>query len=189
MHRPLLEALSLGVVETPIGLMLVVADAQQRVRAIDWSDHEIRMRRLLRLHYGEEGRGFRLDRGPLHASIRSPLEAYFAGEFVALERIAVHTGGTAFQNEVWRALRTIPVGTTLSYGALAAQLGRAKAVRAVGLANGANPIGVVVPCHRLIGADASMTGYGGGLERKRWLLAHEGVSLKAARRSGSALAT
>ena len=86
-----------------------------------------------------------------------------------------------FQREVWAALRAIPVGATTSYGRLAAAIGRPKAVRAVGLANGSNPIGIVVPCHRVIGADASLTGYGGGLERKRWLLEHEGVHLPAPR--------
>jgi len=77
---------------------------------------------------------------------------------------------------VWAALRRIPAGTTTSYGALAAEIGRPAAVRAVGLANGANPVAIVVPCHRVIGADGSLTGYGGGLPRKRWLLAHEGVA-------------
>ena len=83
------------------------------------------------------------------------------------------TAGTDFQREVWRALRGIPCGTTLSYGELARRIGRPNAVRAVGLANGANPIGVVVPCHRVIGSNGSLTGYGGGIERKRWLLDHE----------------
>src|SRR5262249_23027417 len=87
----------------------------------------------------------------------------------------VATRGTIFQREVWAALRRIPVGATLSYGALARELGRPRAIRAVGLANGANPIGIVVPCHRVIGSNASLTGYGGGIERKRWLLEHEGV--------------
>ena len=77
---------------------------------------------------------------------------------------------------MWAALRRIPAGTTTSYGALAAEIGRPAAVRAVGLANGANPVAIVVPCHRVIGADGSLTGYGGGLPRKRWLLAHEGVA-------------
>lgn len=92
-------------------------------------------------------------------------------------------GGTSFQREVWAALRSIPAGTTLSYGALAAQLDRPAAVRAVGLANGSNPICVVVPCHRVIGADGSLTGYGGGLPRKRWLLEHEGIRISGLRRA------
>jgi methylated-DNA-[protein]-cysteine S-methyltransferase len=85
----------------------------------------------------------------------------------------VTTGGTAFQREVWRALRKIRCGATVSYAKLADQIGRPTAVRAVGLANGSNPIGIVVPCHRVIGANGSLTGYGGGMERKRWLLEHE----------------
>ena len=89
--------------------------------------------------------------------------------------LPVVTAGTPFQRAVWAALRQIPVGTTLSYGALAERIGRKAAVRAVGAANGANPVAVVVPCHRVIGADGSLSGYGGGLERKRWLLAHEGA--------------
>jgi len=100
-----------------------------------------------------------------------------AGVLSALDAIPVHTSGTPFQCEVWAALRAIPAGQTLSYGALAQAIGRPAAIRAVGHANGANPLSVVVPCHRLIGASGSLTGYGGGLERKRWLLAHEGVSL------------
>ena len=83
------------------------------------------------------------------------------------------TSGTGFPRAVWASLRRIPAGSTISYGALAAELGRTKAVRAVGLANGANPISIVVPCHRVTGADGASTGYGGGLDRKRWLLAHE----------------
>ncbi len=90
-----------------------------------------------------------------------------------MRNIPVYTSGTVFQQAVWQALRSIPPGTTLSYGALAKKLGRPKAVRAVGTANGANPVGIAIPCHRVIGMDGSMTGYGGGLERKRWLLAHE----------------
>ncbi len=91
----------------------------------------------------------------------------------ALSDLATATAGTEFQHSVWDALRRIPVGCTVSYGTLAGWIGRPTATRAVGLANGANPIAVVVPCHRVIGANASLTGYGGGLERKRWLLAHE----------------
>ncbi len=117
-----------------------------------------------------------------YATARSPdavreaaraLADYFAGDLDAIADLPTAANGTAFQLSVWAALRQIPVGETVSYGALAARIGRPKAVRAVGLANGANPIAIVVPCHRVIGADASLTGYGGGLHRKRWLLAHE----------------
>jgi len=105
------------------------------------------------------------------------LRRYFQGQLDALGTLRVDTGGTPFQRRVWSALRAIPVGRTLSYGALAAAIGAPQAVRAVGAANGANPVAIVVPCHRVIGSDGSLTGYGGGLERKRWLLAHEGVAL------------
>ena len=160
---------------TPIGVMLLVTDDRARLRALDWDDHEERMRRLLRLHYGA---GHTLRAGSAR-SVRASLEAYFAGELGAIDRVPVETGGTPFQREVWAALRRIPAGDTMSYGALAARIERRSAVRAVGRANGANPVGIVVPCHRVIGADTSLTGYGGGLERKRWLLHHEGVALGA----------
>lgn len=101
------------------------------------------------------------------------LQRYFDGEITALDAIPVAFSGTPFQKKVWTALRTIHAGTTLSYGDLARRIGEPAAVRAVGLANGRNPIGVVVPCHRVIGSDGSLTGYGGGLPRKRWLLDHE----------------
>jgi methylated-DNA-[protein]-cysteine S-methyltransferase len=87
--------------------------------------------------------------------------------------IAVDTGGTAFQQRVWKELRKIPAGRTVSYGCIAAAIGAPSAVRAVGAANGANPVGIVLPCHRVVGSNGQLTGYGGGLERKRWLLAHE----------------
>jgi methylated-DNA-[protein]-cysteine S-methyltransferase len=90
----------------------------------------------------------------------------------------VATGGTPFQRLVWAALREIAAGRTLSYAALAGRIGRPTAIRAVGLANGANPVGVVVPCHRVVGSDSTLTGYGGGLARKRWLLEHEGADLR-----------
>jgi methylated-DNA-[protein]-cysteine S-methyltransferase len=153
---------------TPIGIMRIIVDQEERLRMLDWDDHEDRMLRLFRLHYKEEV----MDG---HAKVREPIEAYFAGELSALDRIPVLARGTAFQQEVWTALRAIPAGTTLSYGALAKQIGRPAAVRAVGLANGSNPIGVVVPCHRVIGANGTLTGYGGGLNRKSWLLNHEGA--------------
>jgi len=103
------------------------------------------------------------------------LEAYFGGDLAALDRIAVRPAGTPFQRRVWDALRTIRVGTTSSYRDLAVRIGSPSAVRAVGAANGANPIPIVVPCHRVIGTNGALVGYGGGLDRKRWLLAHEGV--------------
>jgi methylated-DNA-[protein]-cysteine S-methyltransferase len=105
------------------------------------------------------------------------VRAYYAGDFAAIDDIETDGGGTPFQSRVWQALRAIPPGETMSYGALAATLGDRNAMRAVGMANGLNPIAVVVPCHRVIGADGSLIGYGGGLFRKEWLLRHEGALL------------
>jgi methylated-DNA-[protein]-cysteine S-methyltransferase len=160
---------------TPTGPMLLLTDEQEWLRALDWEDHEARMRRLLHLHYGA---GVTLVKAaPAISRARAAIEAYFAGELSATGALPVHTGGTVFQREVWAALRAIPLGETTTYGRLAATIGRPNAVRAVGLANGANPVAIVVPCHRVIGSNASLTGYGGGLERKRWLLEHEGAHL------------
>jgi len=100
---------------------------------------------------------------------RAQLAAYFAGELTAFD-VPLAAAGTAFQRSVWRALEEIPYGTTQSYGQLAARVGNVRACRAVGLANGRNPISIIVPCHRVIGASGTLTGYGGGLERKRQLL-------------------
>lgn len=156
--------------DTPIGTMSIVTDAEGQLRAADWQDKGDRMYRLLRLHYGAE-----LLLAPARGSSRARLamESYFEGDLEAIDSIGTRTQGTDFQREVWAALRKIPAGRTVSYSELATRIGRPKAIRAVGAANGANPIPVVVPCHRVIGADASLTGFGGGLERKRWLLAHE----------------
>jgi methylated-DNA-[protein]-cysteine S-methyltransferase len=160
-------------IPTPIGTMLVLTDSEQRLRALDWEEYEQRTQRLLCLHYPT--RQFVIIDGKTPGSVSDALQAYFSGDLSSLAAIPTATGGTRFQREVWEALRRIPLGQTVSYGALARSIGRASAVRAVGLANGANPIGVVVPCHRVIGANASLTGYAGGLARKRWLLHHEGV--------------
>ena len=160
---------------SPIGDMLLAWDADETLRVLDFSDFESRMQTLLRYHYGDCD--LVIDRAP--QSIDGALTRYFDGEITALDALPVATGGTDFQKAVWATLRTIPAGQTLSYGALSERLGKPKAVRAVGGANGANPIAIVVPCHRVIGADGTLTGYGGGLPRKRWLLAHEGVHLAA----------
>lgn len=154
---------------SPVGEVLLVVDAGGAVRALDFHDYEDRLRRLLRLHYG----AVVLTEGRAPEAVRRAVEAYFAGDLAAFDAIRVETGGTVFQRAVWRALRDIPAGETRTYGQLAQAVGSPKAVRAVGLANGANPVGVIVPCHRVIGANGTLTGYAGGLERKRWLLAHE----------------
>ena len=158
---------------TPTGPMLLLSDEEDRVRALDWDDHAPRFHQLLERHYGSDAVDLRASRKP--SNIRKRIDAYFNGELDALEGIQTATGGTAFQQKVWAALREISVGRTASYADLAARIGQPSARRAVGLANGANPIAIIVPCHRVIGADGSLTGYGGGLERKRWLLAHEGA--------------
>jgi methylated-DNA-[protein]-cysteine S-methyltransferase len=158
---------------TPIGIALLVTDAEGALRALDWDDYEHRMRGLLRLHYGAVDLGDQ----PAPASMRTALSRYFDGDLDQLSGIAWRIAGTPFQQKVWKALARIPAGTTMSYGALAARIDTPKAIRAVGHANGSNPIGVVLPCHRLIGADGSLVKYGGGLQRKRWLLRHEGVQV------------
>lgn len=170
------EALRLLVdcMATPIGDLLVAADGAGRLRAVEWADQDHRFRRALRLHYGEHG--FVVERAADPAGLCTALRAYFAGRLDAIAEVPVATGGTAFQLAVWRALRDIPCGETITYRMLAQRVDRPAAVRAAGYANGANPVSVVVPCHRVVGSDGSLTGYGGGVERKRWLLAHEGVS-------------
>jgi len=155
--------------------MLVVTDADGAVRALDFAGYEPRMMRLLARHWGPVD----LTPGRAPERVRDAIAAYFAGDLTALDGLEVKTNGTAFQREVWAALRRIPAGTTVSYGGLAQAIGRPKAVRAVGLANGGNPVGVIVPCHRVIGADGTLTGYAGGVERKRALLEHEGVRPRA----------
>lgn len=158
--------------DTPIGELVIVADREGRLRAVDWTDHEARLLRLLRLHYGEGGFALEPARNP--GGLTQAMSAYFTGDLGVINRLPVETGGTPFQRTVWAALRDIPCGTTVSYAELARRIGRPAAVRAVGLANGANPVGIVVPCHRVVGSNGTLTGYGGGIERKRWLLAHEG---------------
>lgn len=173
--RPVTQSLSLALtldrIGSPLGQVLVVTDAEGAVRALDFHDYEDRMRRLLRRHYGPVA----LTEGRAPEPVRAAVAAYFDGDLAAFDAVTVKTGGTVFQQAVWAALRAIPAGETRSYGQLAAAVGSPRAVRAVGLANGSNPVGVIVPCHRVIGANGTLTGYAGGLERKRWLLAHEGA--------------
>lgn len=166
-----IQTLSLERLDTPIGLLLIVTDDEQFLRAVDWEDYEQRMQKLLRRHCDTSTVRPRDMADPSVA--RRSLQAYFDGDLDAIAGLPTVTNGTDFQRTVWDALRRIPVGHTVSYGAVAVHIGRPTARRAVGLANGANPIAIVVPCHRVIGANAALTGYGGGLDRKRWLLAHE----------------
>ncbi|HZZ34830.1 MAG TPA: methylated-DNA--[protein]-cysteine S-methyltransferase [Caulobacteraceae bacterium] len=158
---------------SPIGTIRLIADEAGRLRWLDFEDQAERMGRLLRAQYG----AMATTEGPAPAGLVDALGRYFNGELGALGKIAWATQGTAFQRSVWQALTAIPAGETTTYAALAARIGRPAAVRATGHANGSNPVGIVVPCHRVIGSDGSLTGYGGGLERKRWLLRHEGVDV------------
>lgn len=159
---------------TPTGSMMLLTDDEEQVRALDWEDCAMRMHQFLTLHYG----AVRLQPRDARSPARRAIEAYYDGMLTAIDELPVKTGGTPFQREVWSVLRTIPAGDTLSYGRIAVRLGRPKAMRAVGMANGANPVSLIVPCHRVIGANAALTGYGGGIERKRWLLRHEGAAFK-----------
>jgi len=158
-------------IKTPIGELAIVADENDRLRAVEWTDHADRMHQSFRLHYGKNGYALKNARNP--SGFGTALRAYFDGDVAAIDGLKVATGGTEFQKSVWKALRAIPCGETITYATLAERVGRPKAVRAAGHANGDNPISVVVPCHRVIGTNGSLTGYGGGIERKRWLLAHE----------------
>ena len=157
---------------SPVGNILLAVDEHDMLRALAFDDHGAKMTGQLRRFYGD----IPMAPGTAPQTIREALSRYFAGEHAALTTIPTATAGTTFQRSVWSALSEIPVGSTVSYLDIAAQVGDRKAVRAVGMANGANPISLVVPCHRVIGSDGKLAGYGGGVERKRWLLAHEGVT-------------
>ena len=144
-------------IDTPIGPLLAAADDEGRLCGL-WFDREPRP-------------GWTRDDAPFRG-LRDQLDAYFGGDGHAFD-LPIALVGTPWQRAVWEALAAIPYGTTVSYGQLARRLGRPAAARAVGAANGRNPLSIVVPCHRLVGASGSLTGYAGGLDRKRWLIAHE----------------
>jgi len=146
---------------TPIGRFWVVVDEEGQLHLSSFA----------------EPKRAELTKAKNPGGVTRTMADYFDGDLTALDSLRVaFAAGTEFQLSVWRALRKVPCGQTWSYGQLARHLGRPAAVRAVGLANGANPVALIVPCHRVIGSDGSLTGYGGGLERKSWLLAHEGAS-------------
>ncbi|WP_425065330.1 methylated-DNA--[protein]-cysteine S-methyltransferase [Reyranella sp.] len=158
---------------TPVGELVIVADGEGRLRAIDWTDHEARMRLLLDRYYGKGRYALSAARDP--GGLTKAMGSYFRGDIAVIDTLPIETTGTPFQRNVWQALRKISRGTTISYAELAARIGKPRAIRAAGLANGQNPIGIVVPCHRVIGSNGTLTGYGGGLPRKKWLLEHEGA--------------
>ncbi|MBL8697986.1 MAG: methylated-DNA--[protein]-cysteine S-methyltransferase [Alphaproteobacteria bacterium] len=169
MAAPRAESLFRQTIETPLGEMLMVGDGKSLL-VLEFADAPDRIAAALRRRFGEA-----TFTGGDPLGIRDRLAAYFRGDGRAIDDIPADGGGTPFQRRVWAALRAIPCGTTTSYGALARGFGQPTATRAVGLANGANPIAIVVPCHRVVGADGQLTGYGGGVARKRWLLEHEGA--------------
>lgn len=152
-----------------IGPIHVVADGST-LMAMEFGDIDHRLMPMLRARYGAGVAPEPVD--DMH-EIAATVRAYFDGDIRAVDRLAVDGGGTEFQRQAWKALRAIPPGEKRTYGEMAAMLGRSNAARAVGSANALNPISLVVPCHRLVGSNGALTGYGGGIERKRWLLAHE----------------
>jgi methylated-DNA-[protein]-cysteine S-methyltransferase len=166
--------------ETPIGTMLMAADESDRLACLGFFRDEQALATEVQWFHGAPVASDR----PFPPEILAALSAYFSGELEALASIPCRIAGSEFWGMVWRELQRIPVGSTISYGELARRVGRPSASRAVGRANGANPIAVVVPCHRVIGANGSLTGYGSGLERKRWLLEHEGAMLPLCSRGG-----
>jgi len=149
--------------DSPIGELLLVGDGTSLTQLL----------MLNQKYYGSETQQDWQRDDVIFRAARDQLKAYFAGELRTFNLPLAPTG-TAFQRKVWQALRDIPYGQTESYGALAKRIDSPKASRAVGMANGHNPISIIVPCHRVIGANGNLTGYGGGIERKRWLLEHEG---------------
>lgn len=174
---PDLERFFLDRLTTPIGELVMVADDRDRLRILGWDHGEAGLRRALAMQSGRKDE-MAIERRHNPGGFTEALRAYFHGDLHEIDGLAVEAGGTSFQRTVWTALREIPCGSTVSYGELARRIGRPAAVRAVGLANGSNPVAVVVPCHRVIGSNGTLTGYGGGLERKRWLLEHEGAATR-----------
>ncbi|SDC63378.1 methylated-DNA-[protein]-cysteine S-methyltransferase [Ruegeria marina] len=156
--------------DTPLGTMIAACD-DQRLHLLEFSDRRAlprQLRRLFRAFDGDIGFG----RFPLTDRVERQLADFLEGRTERFDLpLALH--GTDFSREVWLALMTLPAGKTISYGDLARRVGRAQSVRAVARANGANQIAIIIPCHRVIAADGALTGYGGGLWRKRWLIEHE----------------
>ncbi len=161
--------LTLSRLPSPLGDLLLVSDAEGRLWSSEYADLEERLHRLLARRIG----AYALRPGAAPALAAQALGAYFSGEVEALRRIPVRLNGTEFQNKAWAALREIPAGRPASYAEQAARLGEARAARAVGGANRANPYNLTVPCHRVVGSSGALTGYAGGIARKKWLLDHE----------------
>ena len=175
--------LSLATFSSPIGPLVVAVGPEGLVR-LDLEGDRVQVEQDLARRF--EGCDVRETRDP--GGVVAALRRYFDGKLDALDELPVDTGGTEFQRRVWLTLRQIPAGRTWSYAQLARAVNRPKAVRAVGATNGRNPLPLVLPCHRVIGSDGSLVGYGGGLERKRWLLQHEGAALPGDRQAKLQLA-
>jgi methylated-DNA-[protein]-cysteine S-methyltransferase len=154
---------------SPVGAIVLTANEQKLTGLYNENQR----------HWPKDSEGWQHDDGPRFDAAKSWLDTYFSGQKSQPLPPIQFLSGTPFQHRVWHALLTIPLGETMSYGELATQLGSSKAVRAVGAAVGRNPISIIVPCHRVVGSSGSLTGYAGGLEKKRWLLEHEGVLLKS----------
>lgn len=168
-------------IETPVGTLRIAA-LEDRLCAVGFVEQWAALLSGLEQRFG----GVRLEPAPDPAGASHRINAYFAGDLHALDAVRVDPGGTAFQRKVWAALRTIPVGRTASYSEVARAIGHAAAVRAVGAANGSNPIAIVIPCHRVIRSNGALCGYGGGIHRKRWLLAHEHAAVAPCRMENAA---
>ncbi|HEY1706796.1 MAG TPA: methylated-DNA--[protein]-cysteine S-methyltransferase [Rhizomicrobium sp.] len=156
-------------IKTPLGQLQIITDERGVLRLVGWYEGQDRYYGTLKRWHGD----ITLTKKKNAFGRTDTMQAYFDGDVGAIDALPVASAGTDFQKTVWKTLRKIPVGETWSYGQMAKYIGEPTASRAVGLANGSNPIGIVVPCHRVIGANGTLTGYGGGLPRKKWLLAHE----------------
>jgi methylated-DNA-[protein]-cysteine S-methyltransferase len=176
-----MKELLVDYIASPIGKIVIVVDGD-KLCSLDFEDYTERMMRLLTRRYAE----FQLKQvdGPHHFSTR--ITSYFAGDYGSLAAIPVHTEGTPFQQQVWTSLREIPVGQTFAYSRIAAMIGRPKAARAVGMTISLNPVAIVLPCHRVVGCNGSLTGYAGGLDRKQWLLRHEHAYFSEGNKRGRA---
>lgn len=160
---------------TPLGKLWIICDTQYQLRAVEWETYLTQMNQYLDRQYLKEE--YEIIHAANPGGLTAHLSDYFAGNLHIIDELPVACAGTPFQREVWHFLRLIPCGYTTSYGEIAKALGRPGASRAVGAANGANPVSIVVPCHRVIGSQSDLTGYSGGISRKEWLLRHEGVLL------------
>lgn len=166
-----MKELLIDKIDFQMGQIMIVSDGE-KLCALDFALYESRMIKLLEKRYVR----FTLIEKPNPQGFSERIRAYLSGDFSSVDEIAVSTGGTLFQQQVWQELRSIPFGEVVTYRELAQKIGRPTAYRAVGMTNSLNPVAIVLPCHRVVGTN-SLTGYAGGLDCKQWLLQHEGVNL------------